>query len=235
VSALLDRGFPVALCGPSGSGKTTVIRELLSKRDDLRFSVSVTTRHPRSGERADVHYRFLAREEFEELRAGGGLLEWAEVHGELYGTPRANLERAKAEGRHLLLDIDVQGARQVSAAVPETLTIFLLPPSGVWLERLRSRGSEAADALARRLRTAESELLFAEEFEYVILNDELSRTVRRVEAILEAEESRAGRVGKELRRCVSALQEEIAAVSRSTVGGEMDAGSAAAAADAKKS
>lgn len=206
-----DRTFPVVLSGPSGSGKTTVIRELLSRREDLRFSVSATTRDARSGERSGIHYLFLERAEFERRRDHGGMLEWADVHGQLYGTPRENLDRAIADGVHLLLDIDVQGARAVRTAVPEAVTIFLLPPIGVWLSRLRSRGSETGRALERRLRTAETELRAAGEFEYAIVNDALAETVSRVESILAGEESRAARVGRELGRHVSALEDEISA------------------------
>lgn len=211
MTSLFDRTFPVVLSGPSGSGKTTVIRELLSRRSDLRFSVSVTTREARPGERSGVHYIFLEREEFERRCEHGEMLEWADVHGKLYGTPRENLERAKSDGVHLLLDIDVQGARAVRSAVPEVVTIFLLPPSGAWLSRLRSRGSETGPALERRLRTAEAELMAAEEFEYAIVNDELAEAVCRVESILDGEESRAARVGRELGQLVSALENEISA------------------------
>ena len=200
MTRLFDRTFPVVLSGPSGSGKTTVIRELLLRRNDLRFSVSATTREARSGERSGVHYVFLEQ---------GEMLEWADVHGELYGTPRENLQNAVSEGVHLLLDIDVQGARAVKAAVPEALTIFLLPPSGAWLSRLRSRGSESGAGLERRLGTAKAELVAAEEFEYVIINDELAEAVRRVESILDGEESRTARVGRELGQLVSALEREI--------------------------
>jgi guanylate kinase len=211
VTRLVDRTFPVVLSGPSGSGKTTVIRELLSRRHDLRFSVSATTRDARAGERSGIHYVFLAREEFESRCEQGEMLEWADVHGKLYGTPRENLGNAVSEGVHLLLDIDVQGARAVKEAVPEALTIFLLPPSGAWLSRLRSRGSESGAGLERRLRTAEAELVAAEEFEYVIINDELEEAVRRVESILDGEESRTARVGRELGRVVSALEREMSA------------------------
>ncbi len=211
MTSLFDRTFPVVLSGPSGSGKTTVIRELLSRRNDLRFSVSATTREARLGERPGVHYVFHDREEFERRCEHGEMLEWADVHGQLYGTPRENLERATSDGVHLLLDIDVQGARAVRTAVPEAATIFLLPPSGAWLTRLRSRGSETGPALERRLRTAEEELTAAAEFDYAIVNDKLADTVRRVESILDGEESRTARVGRELDQLVSVLENEISA------------------------
>ncbi len=177
-------GCPVVLCAPSGTGKTTVARALLERRDDLLFSVSMTTRPRRRAERDGVDYRFVEREAFESMVAAGQFLEWAEVHGELYGTPRANLTAAIEAGKCLLLDIDVHGARQVMRAVPETVTIFLLPPSfKQLLQRLRRRGSEGASDLRRRLETARRELDAVDEFRYVVINDRLEDTVDRVESI----------------------------------------------------
>jgi guanylate kinase len=217
-----DSTFPIVLAGPSGSGKTTLVREILDRRGDLRFSVSVTSRKPRAGENSGVHYTFLERAEFDKRCSRGELLEWAEVHGDLYGTPLANLEAARADGVHLLLDIDVQGARAVREAVPEAVTVFLLPPAGAWLSRLRQRGSESRETLQRRLRSAATELDAADDFQYVVVNDDLEQTVRRVEAILEAEESRTARVGIDLVRLVSALEEEISAAQRDAAGEELD-------------
>lgn len=209
-AGIVDRSFPIVLCGPSGSGKSTVIRELLARRDDLRFSVSATTRRPRTDERPGVDYTFTTRARFEGLTRGGEMLEWAEVHGELYGTPRENLSQALSDRKHLLLDIDVQGARQVRSSVPEAVTIFLLPPRGAWLDRLRTRGSESRGELLRRLRSAEAELKEVGDFEYVVVNDQLTETIRRLESILEAEESRTPRLGKQLSRFASDLQRELA-------------------------
>jgi guanylate kinase len=216
----IDHTYPLVLAGPSGSGKTTAVRELLRRRSDLRFSVSVTTRASRPGERAGVDYVFLERAHFERMRDRGELLEWAEVHGELYGTPSENLEGAREEGAHLVLDIDVQGARLVRAAVPDAVTIFLLPPRGAWLSRLRARGSETPSTLLLRLRTAAEELGAAGEFDYVLVNEDLGETVDRVEAILDAEESRVGRVGNDLNRFVSMLEMEAAAAQAEAVEGE---------------
>lgn len=202
--------FPVVLAGPSGSGKTTVARALLARRTDLRFSVSVTSRRPRASERDGVDYRFMSRGEFEELIAGDGLLEWAEVHGELYGTPRSGLEEAQRDGHHLLLDIDVQGARQVRRLLPAALTVFLLPPTaGQIISRLEGRGTEDRQALHRRLRTAEGELAGIGEFDYAVVNDDLDACLVTIEAIVDAESHRVDRDRAHIEAVASEMADEI--------------------------
>ncbi len=177
--------YPLALCAPSGTGKTTVARALLDRHEDMLFSISATTRPPRANERDGVDYHFVNRDRFESMIADGELLEWAEVHGELYGTPVANLEDAAREGRILLLDIDVQGARQVVAARADTLAIFLLPPSSpVLLARLRGRASEDPAELRRRLATTKGELAVMDQFDHVVINDELEAALREIEALI---------------------------------------------------
>lgn len=207
--------FPVVLAGPSGSGKTTIARELLTRREDLRFSISVTSRPPRETEVDGVDYRFISRSGFERLIAEDGLLEWAEVHGELYGTPRSGLDEARRDGAHLLLDIDVQGARSVRRLDPMAVTIFLLPPTARHiLARLEGRGTEDPAALQRRLRTAEAELAGVGEFDYAVVNDDLGQCVEAIEGIIDAEslrvdrsrvatESEAERMSEEIRRVLS--------------------------------
>jgi guanylate kinase len=184
----------LVLAGPSGGGKTTVCRRIVGSRSDVRFSVSATTRAPRPGERDGSDYRFLSRDSFSALVESDGLLEWAEVHGERYGTPREALLRAAEAGSHLLLDIDVQGARQVREREPGAVLVFLLPPTAeVLVDRLRRRGSEDVETVRRRLRTALSELEAVQEFDYVVVNDDLDETVSAVEAILDAEVHRTQR------------------------------------------
>lgn len=188
--------FPVVLAGPSGAGKTTLCRRLFDLRDDLRFSVSATTRAPRPEEGEGRDYRFVSREAFDRMARRGELLEWAEVHGERYGTPRSELETARSEGKHLLLDIDVQGARSVRHRVPEAVTVFILPPSAERVvERLRGRGSESEKALRGRLKAAVAELGAIGEFDYVVVNDDLERAVAEIDAVLSAESRRVSRAG----------------------------------------
>ena len=194
------KNFAVAICAPSGVGKTTV-------------SVSATTRSARPGERPGVDYHFVARSEFESMIEQGLLLEWAEVHGNLYGTPQRNLEAAERDGEQLILDIDVQGAAQVVAARPDTVTIFLLPPSfGVLMERLRGRGSEDASRLRRRMETARSELEAMNAFQYVVVNDRLEEAVGRIRSIIVAESQKLSRSGQDLeelrQRLLQALADE---------------------------
>lgn len=202
--------FPIVLAGPSGGGKTTVRKALLERRTDLVFSVSATTRSPRPGEVEGADYQFLAPEDFESLIRDGDLLEWAEVHGELYGTPRSNLERAWAREAHLLLDIDVQGTRQLRARQPDALTVFLLPPNYERLvDRLRGRGSEDVETFRRRMRSALSELSEVERFDYAVVNDELDDTLQAVEAIVSAERHRVKRLSPDVRESIRELSESL--------------------------
>lgn len=202
------KSFAVAICAPSGTGKTTVARALLRRSEDLLFSVSVTTRAPRPREREGVDYHFVGADEFNRMIRDGELLEWATVHGDLYGTPRRNLEEAERGGKLLLLDIDVQGARQLADSKHQTVTILLLPPSlDVLLKRLRGRGSEDERRLRRRLETARGELETIDFFDYVVVNDHVRDTVGRVRAILTAERQRQNRVDPEVRELCRRLRE----------------------------
>ena len=182
----------------------------MASRTDVRFSVSATTRPPRPGERDGADYRFLSRDSFDALIDSDGLLEWAEVHGELYGTPREALVRASEGGRHMLLDIDVQGARQVREREPASVLVCRLPPTAeVLVKRLRQRGSEDDEKVRRRLRTALSELEAVKEFDYVVVNDDLDLTVSAVEAILDAEGHRTERHREWLLRHATELSEAL--------------------------
>jgi guanylate kinase len=177
----------VVVSAPSGAGKTTVLTRVLERMPGLRFSVSHTTRDPRPGERDGVEYHFVDRGAFEDLRGAGRLLEWAEVHGNLYGTGVAELERARAEGLDLLLDLDVQGAAQVREKLPDAVTVFVLPPSYEVLERrLRGRGQDDEPTIRRRLAAAGRELHAFVRYDYAIVNDDLDTCVGALECIVRA-------------------------------------------------
>jgi guanylate kinase len=200
---LSERSLPIVVSAPSGTGKSTVLARVLAEVGDLRFSVSHTTRPPRPGERDGREYHFVERPAFEALVAAGGFLEWATVHGELYGTAMAEYERASGEGVDLLLDVDVQGAAQVRARLPEAVSVFLLPPSReILAERLRGRGGLAADRLEMRLRAAQAEVARAQEYDYVLINDALDRCVSEVASILRAERLRTPRRGETVERVI---------------------------------
>lgn len=205
IGSSVRRVFPVILAAPSGAGKTTIAQALRARRPDVVFSVSATTRAPRPYEQDGRDYHFVSEAEFRREADAGELVEWAEVHGHLYGTPRRNLEGAAAAGEYLLLDIDVQGSQQIRHAAPEAVAIFVLPPSGRELAaRLAARGSEDEAVRMRRLRNACRELLEAPGFDYVIVNDDLDTAVDAVESILASESNRANRIS-DLRDRVRAI------------------------------
>jgi guanylate kinase len=187
--------FPLILSAPSGGGKTTIARALLRLRSDVGYSISCTTRPPRPTEATGQDYHFLTRDEFLRRRAAGDFAESAEVHGNLYGTLRSEVARILEAGKHVVMDIDVQGARQIRQAFPDAVTVFVLPPSGdVLLDRLRRRKTESPEQLVARLHSALQELRAVHEYEYVVVNDELDLAVQRVGSIVDAEVVRRERV-----------------------------------------
>jgi guanylate kinase len=185
------RGFLVVVAGPSGAGKGTIIRRLLERRPDVRYSVSMTTRAPRPSEVDGKDYFFVTRDDFVDLRDAGGFLEWFEVYGDLKGTPRAAVEAELAAGHDVLLEVDVQGAMAVKEQFPDALLIFVKPPSReVQRQRFldRHRDDPAFDPadLERRLAKADAEEALASRFDEVVVNDDLDRAVAQVAAILDA-------------------------------------------------
>ncbi|MGI9297107.1 MAG: guanylate kinase [Gammaproteobacteria bacterium] len=172
------------ISAPSGTGKTTISGRL-RRTGLLRVSISHTTRPPRAGERNGAEYFFVGRDEFLRMRDGGGFLEWAEVFGNYYGTGAEWVRNQLAAGADILLEIDVQGARQVKKAAPEAVLIFIRPPSVAALAaRLKKRGNDAPEVVARRLAAAEAEIARAGEFDYGIINDDLDRAVAEIRAII---------------------------------------------------
>jgi guanylate kinase len=175
----------IVFTGPSGVGKGTVLKALLARHPELHVSISATTRSPRSGEVDQVHYYFLTRSQFEAMVAQGEFLEWAEFAGNLYGTPRQPLLDRMAKGERVLLEIELEGARQVRKTAPDALQIFMQPPSIEELEaRIRKRGQETEEAIARRLARAKVEMDSAHEFDVQIMNDDFDMTVEMLENAL---------------------------------------------------
>lgn len=188
------RPFPLILSSPSGGGKTTLARLLLERRHDVGYSISCTTRSPRNGEVNGKDYYFLTPEEFRKRREAGDFAESAEVHGNLYGTLRSEVERIFDSGMHVVMDIDVQGARLFAAAYPESVLVFLLPPSAeILLGRLAGRNTENSESSLRRLISARAELDAVSEYQYVVVNDNLERAYTQVASIVDAESVRLSR------------------------------------------
>ena len=182
------RGNLYIVSAPSGSGKTTLLQHLLRNFKDLKFSVSYTTRRPRQGEQNGVDYFFTDRTAFLSMTQSGDFLEWAEFNGQLYGTARAFVHEQLESGKDVILDIDVQGAKQVKAKVKDALAIFILPPSFAELERrLKSRMLEPDDVIGRRLEIAKSEIQFYHEYDYVVINDILQNSILLLESIVRSQ------------------------------------------------
>lgn len=190
---LKRRGLMLVLSSPSGAGKSSIARSLIEEERDLLFlSISVTTRPRRPSEVEGIHYHFIDATRFARMRDGGDLLEWAEVHGNLYATPMAPVEEALANGLDVLFDIDWQGAAQLAVARPDdVVSVFILPPTMAELQaRLERRAEDKADVIARRLKNARDEIGHWTEYDYLVVNSDLNRSVETVRAILVAERQR---------------------------------------------
>ena len=205
------RGLMLILSSPSGAGKTTLTRDLLSDRAlDLTLSISVTTRARRSSEVHGIHYNFVSKDDFLKLRDRDELLEWAEVHGNYYGTPREPVEKVLGEGRDMIFDIDYQGTQQVlEKAAADAVTIFILPPSMKELRsRLDRRAEDAPDVIAKRLDNARNEISRWPMYDYVIVNEDIQRALSEVTAIVIAERLKRTRSEAGIARFVQGLMDE---------------------------
>jgi len=188
--------FPIILSSPSGGGKTTIAQKLLAARRDVGYSVSCTTRPARDGEKDGRDYHFRSLKDFKRGQAAGEFAESAEVHGHLYGTLRSEVARVLSSGKHVIMDIDVQGSRQFAAAFPDSVLIFILPPSAeALIARLEARGTEEPKSLIRRFRSAIDELKAIDLYQYVVVNDEVDSAVAAISSIIEAEGLRRSRDG----------------------------------------
>jgi guanylate kinase len=190
-----DTGLLFVISAPSGAGKTSICRELLVRHPGLIESISYTTRPMRAGETSGVDYHFVPRNRFEQMVADGAFVEWAEVHGNCYGTARETLQRACAVGQDVLLDIDVQGAAQLRASGLDGVFIFILPPDMATLRRrLAGRNTDSVEAIERRMANAVTEIRDAVNFDYLVVNDDLARAIVTVESIVIAEQVRKERI-----------------------------------------
>jgi guanylate kinase len=188
-------GFLFVLSGPSGAGKGTLVERLMAVRPECVFSISSTTRPRRNVEQDGIQYEFVTREEFERRRAGGTFLEWAEVHGHLYGTPARFVDEQLARGKVVVLDVDVQGGASVRRARPDAVSVFIYPPSVASLrERLLGRHTDSPEVVETRLGNAPGELAQWVHYDYLVLNEDLEQAVSRLIAILDAERSRVRRL-----------------------------------------
>ena len=201
-----QKGKLFVFAAPSGAGKTTLVHAVVTKRPELRFSISYTTRKPRRNEADGVDYLFVTEEEFMRLREQGEMLEYAKVFDNYYATSRSQVEKHLADNRNVILEIDWQGARQVRESMPECITIFILPPSVAELERrLRDRRTDSAEVIERRLRDALSDMSHWTEFDHVIINDDLNRAIAELEDVLDGDGEASATSNIALRRAIGGI------------------------------
>ena len=193
-SGMKKSGILIVISGPSATGKGTVCKNLMEVNPNLEYSTSVTTREPRKGEKEGINYFFRTPEEFQQMIRQDELLEWAEVYGNFYGTPRSHVQAYLESGKDIVLEIDTQGALQVKSRFPQGVFIFLMPPSLEELAcRIQKRGSETPEAMERRLKSARLEIGSAFQYNYLVVNDDVDQAVFQIQQILAAEKCRMDR------------------------------------------
>lgn len=201
---MIDKGMLITVSGPSGSGKGTVLGELIKKRDDVKISVSMTTRQKRNGEIDAVNYYFVTKDYFEKKINEGSMLEYAQYAGNYYGTPKEPVDEMLKAGKAVILEIDVQGADKIKEIYPDVIRIFIMPPSASVLERrLRGRNTEDEETINHRLVIAKGEMKMASEYDFIVINDELESAVKDIETIIDAERLKASRNKKFLSEVIN--------------------------------
>ncbi|MBR4858529.1 MAG: guanylate kinase [Clostridia bacterium] len=201
---MIDKGMLITVSGPSGSGKGTVLGELIKKRDDVKISVSMTTRQKRNGEIDAVNYYFVTKDYFEKKINEGSMLEYAQYAGNYYGTPKEPVDEMLKAGKAVILEIDVQGADKIKEIYPDVIRIFIMPPSASVLERrLRGRNTEDEETINHRLVIARGEMKMASEYDFIVINDELESAVKDIETIIDAERLKASRNKKFLSEVIN--------------------------------
>jgi len=202
-----EKGLLLVICGPSGVGKGTICKELLKKRQDLKLSISATTRPKREGEVDGINYFFISEEQFKNMIEKDEFLEYAQVYGNYYGTPKDFVINALREGKDLILEIDTQGARQIKEKFPEGIFIFILPPSMKELKkRIVGRGTETIDIIEKRLKSAYNEISLIKDYDYYVINDDIESATNKIISIIEAEKCR---VNDEIINYIESLKEEV--------------------------
>ena len=201
-----EKGILIVLSGFSGAGKGTLVQKLLDTYDNYALSVSMTTRQPREGEENGIHYFFTSRDRFEEEIAANGLIEYAQYCGNYYGTPRAYVEEQLSEGKNVILEIEIQGALKIKELFPESLLLFVTPPTAAELERrLKGRGTETDEVIAQRLARASEESEGMEAYDYIVVNDNLEACVEELHRVVEA----AGRASVRRKAFIKEIREEL--------------------------
>lgn len=190
----MQKGLLIVISSPSGGGKGTILKELFKRHDNLRMSVSATTRAPRPGEEHGVHYYFISKEEFQKNIDEGAMLEYASYVNNFYGTPKAPVEQWLNEGKDVILEIEVQGGRQIKSVAPDCVSLFILPPSLEVLEqRLRGRGTETDEVIRKRMAQAGKEIECLRDYDYAVINDTVEQAAKDIEMIIAAEKLRVSR------------------------------------------